>query len=279
VRPIYIDTDDYEASGIEVFTFPGGEYHANVPKWPTHIVHIHAKLRTWRDVGKLLVVADALSSQGVTIYLFAPYFPGLRQDRNPDGLTPLTSRIYGKLLGQIARAVTFVDPHSNVAESVISPFINTMRTIDTSVFLPDLIEDKPTHVLCPDEGAKVRSEATAALFGAEVIYAEKKRDFGTGKLSGFRITSKIRTVDNRRVLLADDICDGGGTFVGLLEEFRKQSAAPVDLYVTHGIFSKGVDVLDGFDHVYTTDSFYRARENSRVKYITLIPYYFGGLRP
>jgi len=42
----------------------------------------------------------------------------------------------------------------------------------------------------------------------------------------------------------DDICDGGRTFIesaGLLREAYPE--ADIHLYVSHGIFSKGTDVL------------------------------------
>lgn len=282
-----IDTDNYSASGIEVFAFAGGEWHANVPKWRTEAVHVHAKLRTWDDVGKLLVVTSALHTQGVRVYLFVPYFPGLRQDRNPEGLTPLTSQIYGQVLRHAAYEMTTVDPHSlkglNWAQS---GSMRAIHTIDPVVFLPDLIQDKPTHILCPDNGAKARAEATAELFGAKVIYASKKRNFETGALEGFHIPGILPPLtQDDRVLIADDICDGGGTFIGLMSALREQTTiTPVDLYVTHGIFSKGLDPLAAFDRVYTTDSFYQPTYTERhplerVQYVDLLPYYFGGLRP
>ncbi len=274
-----IDTDNYSASGIEVFPFPGGEWHANVPKWRTRSAHIFAKLRSWDDVGKLLVVADALRTQGVSLYLFAPYFPGLRQDRNPDGLTPLTSRIYGRALSFVSDIVTTVDHHSEAGLSAARDGAGPMvryRTIDPVLFLPDLITDAPTHVLIPDAGAAVRSRAVANLFGARTLQAEKKRDFATGKLSGFSVPVIDDSVE--RILIPDDICDGGGTFLGLLAEIRKQTEAPVDLYVTHGIFSKGIEPLKQFDKIYTTNSFYSGA-NIYVFSIDLLPYYLGGLRP
>jgi phosphoribosylpyrophosphate synthetase len=68
------------------------------------------------------------------------------------------------------------------------------------------------------------------------------------------------------VLIVDDICDGGGTFLGISDALgsRLRSLGDVGgdyilgLYVTHGIFSKGFcDLIEKFDHVYTTDSFNR----------------------
>ena len=94
-----IDTDNYAEHGIEVFQFPGGEWHANVPsfEWST-LSTVHAKLRSWDDLGKLLAVGSALTSQHVQTHLFCPYFPGMRQDRNPGGNTPPTFVVHGSRL-------------------------------------------------------------------------------------------------------------------------------------------------------------------------------------
>lgn len=283
----HIDTDNYEAAGIEVIQFPGGEWHATVPQYrPQAHVHVFAKLRTWEDVGKLLAVADAVQTQGLRVYLFAPYFPGMRMDRNPEGTNELGVRVYGNLLQLVGRNVTTVDPHSEVGVTILRDIFYSVKIIDPTLFIADLIEDTPSIVLSPDKGAASRAAATAIRLGCGVVQADKKRDFATGALTGFSVP---RLGDVERILIPDDICDGGGTFVGLLEEIRKQTEAPVDLYVSHGIFSKGFESLRGFDHIYTTDSFYEPdqwfpkRPDEQypgwIKSINLLPYYFGGLRP
>ena len=53
-------------------------------------------------------------------------------------------------------------------------------------------------------------------------------------------------------IIIDDICDGGGTFVGIAD---KVGRAPLGMYITHGIFSQGFDALrERFEHIYTTNS-------------------------
>lgn len=274
-----IDTDAYHFSGIEVFQFPGGEWHANVPKWPSKSVHVEAHIRTWDDMGKLMVVCLALIDQGVKVYLFCPYLPGARQDRNPDGLTPPTAAMYSRLLEYVSDEITAVDVHSEIA----SGMYNKLHEVSTHTYLKELVVTRPDYILIPDVGGIARGKAAAELFGVPVVRCGKKRDFGTGKLTGFIVPDLTTHAKDARYLIVDDICDGGGTFVGLLEEFRKQQAtALVDLYVTHGIFSKGLEVLSGFDNIYTTDSFYRPdidNEPSNVFSIELTAFYFGGLRP
>ena len=44
-------------------------------------------------------------------------------------------------------------------------------------------------------------------------------------------------------MIVDDICDGGQTFIELAKALEKQGAHQIFLYVTHGIFSKGLDTL------------------------------------
>ena len=58
-------------------------------------------------------------------------------------------------------------------------------------------------------------------------------------------------------MIVDDICDGGGTFVGLGQALKKRGAGDLCLFVTHGIFSKGFhDLMKYFKHIYFTNSFY-----------------------
>ena len=61
-------------------------------------------------------------------------------------------------------------------------------------------------------------------------------------------------VNKPRFIILDDICDGGRTFIELAKELRKvYGECYIALVVTHGIFSKGLDViLEHLDDVYAT---------------------------
>jgi hypoxanthine phosphoribosyltransferase len=93
------------------------------------------------------------------------------------------------------------------------------------------------------------------------IQALKDRDSSTGKLSNFRFTDESYDViynlpakeENYKVLVVDDICDGGGTFIPIVNNLKEafceiDEKVEVDLYVTHGIFSKGTSSLLYSDH-------------------------------
>ena len=61
---------------------------------------------------------------------------------------------------------------------------------------------------------------------------------------------------DKKVLIVDDICDGGRTFIELAKVLRAKGAETVDLYTTHGIYSKGTKVLAPYiNNIISTDSF------------------------
>ena len=83
---------------------------------------------------------------------------------------------------------------------------------------------------------------------------DRHRDVKTGKLTGF--TAYANDLKNQICVIVDDICDGGGTFLGLAQELKNKNAGDIILIVSHGIFSKGFDELTKhFTKVITTDSF------------------------
>jgi ribose-phosphate pyrophosphokinase len=78
-----------------------------------------------------------------------------------------------------------------------------------------------------------------------MLQATKKRDLQTGKIIGYELIDKP-DLSGKLVLVVDDICDGGGTFLALSNAIDEHSgnACEKHLYVTHGIFSKGKEVLN-----------------------------------
>jgi len=81
----------------------------------------------------------------------------------------------------------------------------------------------------------------------EVHQGYKKRDPHTGDLSGFGVEGNP-DLHGKKVVIIDDICDGGGTFLGLGAEINRLGAYELKLGVTHGLFTKGMTALeDTFD--------------------------------
>ncbi len=270
-----LDNNEY----FEVIVLPGGEPHM---KWKKHFESKHghfllslvARIQSGTDLMKLVVATDAIKRSGEVwgINAIIPYWPGARQDRAKYG-EPLTAKVYADIINaQKYEMVTIVDPHSDVTPALI----DNVNVVPVSDILKKIVgEYKYDTILIPDAGATKRMFSyyfpdTEFNKGLTFVQCLKTRDTETGKLSGFRVVDEIPK--GASCLIVDDICDGGGTFIGLANElvktYKEKNTAllgKLGLYTTHGIYSKGIDPLlfskdnlDGvFDNVFCTDSFKR----------------------
>lgn len=238
------------------FLFAGGEPHVKISNnfdvtKPVTITH---RINSFNDLGLICITVDALKRMGVKeINLFIPYFPAARQDRVMVPGEPLSVKVYADMINAMALAsVTIFDPHSEVTPALL----NNCVTISNHEFIKQVIGKIGNEVklISPDGGAlKKIYKVSEFLGGTEVVECSKSRDVKTGKLSGFKVYSE--DLAGADCLIVDDICDGGGTFIGLAEALKAKNAGKLYLAVSHGIFSKGFEVFDSyFEQIFTTDS-------------------------
>lgn len=279
-----IDSDDYKASGISTMFFPGGEPHAKLPIFKDDVL-LFLKLRTWNDVGIALCVIDALHRQtGFSIHKFIPYFPGARQDRSHnvddpvDGKAPLTLEIMGDLfsLPWSSRQLVVFDVHSDKAYQYTTIGRSFMPA---DIGISDLgfpLRANVAGIIAPDKGAVVRATQFRNAFypTAELVLCKKRRDPATGLIDedDYEFPQELAS---GHYICVDDICDGGRTFNLLAQGFKiakNSENCTLELFVSHGIFSKGLDNLDPrIIHITTTDSFCRLEESERLTVIKLAP--------
>ena len=241
---------------FDAFVFNGGEPHIKIKEQQIgDTVTITHRISSFNDMGLLLIATDALRRMGVRyINAFIPYFPAARQDRVMVAGESLSVKVYADMMNvQQYNQVTVFDPHSEVTPALL----NNVKVIYNYEFVKTCIEkiNEEVVLISPDGGAlKKIYKVSEYLGGVEVIECSKKRDVKTGQLSGFRVYED--DLKGKHCMIVDDICDGGGTFLGLAEELKAKNAGALSLVVSHGIFSKGVEVLtEQFDYVFTTNSF------------------------
>ena len=114
-------------------------------------------------------------------------------------------------------------------------------------------EVKNAVLVAPDAGAIKKVLKVAQVTGLPMVRADKIRDVNTGAITETVVYSDH--IKDKSFLIVDDICDGGRTFIELEKVLRPLTDAYVYLYVTHGIFSKGLEPLGCFNKVYTAFPF------------------------
>jgi ribose-phosphate pyrophosphokinase len=251
--------------GTPMVKWPEFEYQDWQTLWPETMV---LRPQTMEAFLTGMFVADACEERGERIKtLVLPFVPGARQDRlNPVGDFLFTAKSVARMINERKfDQVRVLDPHSNVVSGLIDrSWVYTFERMMSEI----RYNREYDGIIAPDAGAGHRVHEFADALEKQPgkrkkfprIQAHKNRNVETGELSGFTVW-----VDpGKHYLVVDDICDGGGTFVGLGNEILRQGAT-ADLFVTHGIFSKGTERLNKiYGTITTTDSTLFEKHDSQV---------------
>lgn len=251
------------------FLFPGGEIGLKLKAdnynyvWDNNPNVVIAHIQNSADFMELAMAKDAIRriDKKNPIYLVLTYLPYARQDRVCDKGEAFSLKVIAKLIKTLDFEKVFLfDPHSDVAPAVFDALdinIQVFTQFDLINRNLDLVNRiKNCILVSPDAGAnKKTAEIAKYLDHSCFVRADKLRELSTGK-----IKETIVYCDDFKgqdVAIIDDICDGGRTFIELAKVCKAKNCGKIILYVTHGIFSQGVDTLfnNGIDEIWTTNSF------------------------
>lgn len=259
-----IDVSPHQDVTVRQWNFPGGEVGVDIQSPMDQIeagevsrVWVDARIQNSDDLMALVLATDALKRHFLyaTFALHIPYVPYGRQDRVCNPGESLSMRVMGSIINSLGYAsVDVLDPHSAVTEAVIA----NVRVATQHAIFKDIYEDwSDITIVAPDQGATKKCEDFAKKVGAAGVFTcAKTRNLADGKITGMIIHGAPGDMTHMNLLVLDDICDGGRTFIELAALLKPHSPNTLELAVTHGIFSKGFEVVGAaYDHVYTTDSF------------------------
>lgn len=201
------------------------------------------------ELFQLAQLKTLLDSHGITADLYVPYLPYARQDKPVSNFNTFALITFSNIINNLNfRSVECVDAHSNVANKLINNLIVTYPTYKVI----EVLKKIKCNLICyPDAGA--RSKYTPRVYPEiPYIYGKKVRDQQTGIITHYEL---IGSPKDEVVLIVDDICDGGATFQILTKSLLEQGAKEVNLFVSHGIFSKGLEPLyqAGIKNIYTKE--------------------------
>ena len=224
------------------------------------------------DLIRIALMKDAIQEiigSNTKYSLNMPYHPYARQDRVCAQGDAFSLRVAVNMIRSLNFDKILVkDPHSNVLAGMYPAGVLEIKSQD--IVLMNLIRwnlsksenPKSLVLIAPDEGAFKKTESLldkfdySAFTDVSMVRCFKKRDPKTGKILSVECLDEIPN-NPVTVVVTDDICDGGGTFIALIENIKHKFSKGSKFYlcVTHGIFSKGVDVLKeaGYDAVFAAN--------------------------
>lgn len=229
--------------------FPAGETRLRIEDGALSsapMAHVVFRYEGDQDLFNLLLLADAIRQKwrDARITLHCPYMPYARQDRVCNRGESLSIKVVADLINSMRfEKVTCIDLHSDVSAALIER-LEHVSLIAAASQLGEF--DKNSVVLVsPDAGANKKVFGYAKHWGFDrVLRADKTRDVRTGAITGTQVFT-VNHVGKANFLILDDICDGGRTFVELALALRPYTDGEIWLYVSHGIFSKGLKPFEG----------------------------------
>jgi ribose-phosphate pyrophosphokinase len=190
----------------------------------------------------------------LTIY----YMPYSRMDRSENG-SAFTLKYIADFINSLNFPdVEIIEPHSDVCMALINNSHARYITVD---MLPDVkkaigFREDFDFIFFPDAGAQKR-------YGSKIkakweIVGFKHRDFETGKITKLEIVGHLpENLRDVKILIVDDLCSKGGTFMLAAEELKNRGANEIYLMVGHcenTIHEGNVLCTDLIQGVYTTNS-------------------------
>lgn len=199
------------------------------------------------------VIARSPSLIDSRVILYMPYLPYARHDRPMHNFDSHALKVFCNLINSLNFTnIVIHDCHSDVGIGLLNNCVNVSQDRLLSDFSDNILKiNDIDYIIAPDNGAVKKASKIAEKFKLPLITCLKERDLATGHIIKYRILDPIEKPG--KALIVDDICDGGATFNILAKSLKEDTPInEISLYVTHGIFSKGLNELfENIDHIYS----------------------------
>jgi ribose-phosphate pyrophosphokinase len=186
-------------------------------------------------VMELLILLDAFRrSSASRITAVIPYFGYARQDKKDKPRVPIAAKLMADLLTAAgADRILTMDLHA----AQIQGFFNIpVDHLFAAPVILDAIRKLALNdlvIVSPDVGGMTRARAIAKRLEASLAVIDKRR---TGK-NETEVLNVVGDVEDKDVLILDDIVDTAGTLVQAEAALRQAGASRTYAAAVHGVFS------------------------------------------
>lgn len=238
------------------WVFPGGEvgvkFEFNDLIFNTETIRVVWMVKFKDDLHKdFFIVANAIDAirenfgSNVKINLEIPYLPYARQDRVCSIGEAFSLKVFAGMIRSLDHNLLITQDVHNL-KSYYSLFGARAFNVPQHECAKNL--PKYDYLIAPDKGAseKVQLHDQVLHSDTKIIIMDKVRKDGQ-----ITYNAEYEIPKGSSVCVVDDLSDGNGTFIALANSLNHKDFSVFDLYVTHGLFSKGLDnIRNIYDTVY-----------------------------
>jgi len=254
---------------IDFDQFPNGETYIvdNIQSLVMQNNKMILKYENDNDLIRLMFVKKHLDHMNASCSLTIPYMPYSRQDRT-EGHSVFTLKYVCEFINSLDFTDVVVnEPHSDVTTALLHHCTTTYPTVDLLRKAIDEahFDQETDYLFYPDAGAQKRYSSKNP--GYKEMVGFKKRDFATGRIESLHIVG-ADSLSGSKVIIVDDLCSRGGTFILSAERLKAMGASDIYLVVAHceeTIFNGDIPSSPHLiTKVFTTDSIIHSNRDSRI---------------
>lgn len=174
------------------------------------------------NIMELLIYLDCLRrASAARITAVVPYFGYARQDRKDEGRVPITAKLVANLITTAgADRVLSIDMHANQLQGFFDIPVDHLAAESVFVRYFKGLNLSDLAVVAPDVGNMKTASRYASALGAELAIIHKRRVSGSEVNCG----EIIGQVENRNIIMCDDMISTAGTLCGAAKLLKEKGA-------------------------------------------------------
>lgn len=247
----------------EKIKYPDGSSYVKVNRYEKDFTF---RIESYEDLWTLNQLIDVYSDHGLVPTITIPCLLDTQADRRFNSNESFGLKLIVKFLSGLNADFKVFHPHNSDA---LEFGADNIEVIDNSQFLKScvqqvydlfneegLMSEKQVIIMSPDAGMYKTLMKSCDKIGwtGETYSASKSRSCENGKSKLIQIVDR-GDFNGEDILIVDDICVGGGTFIGLAKLLKERNCGKIYACFSHITSNKvNPELFKVFDKVFTTNS-------------------------
>jgi ribose-phosphate pyrophosphokinase len=235
-----------------------------------HVFILQSTMPPADNLLELLLMIDAAKRASASqVIAVIPYFGYARQDRKDKPRVSIGAKLVANLLSAagINRVIT-MDLHADQIQGFFDVPVDHLFA--SALFIPFISKMGLDNLIIasPDVGGTKRANNYARMLGTDMVICHKTR----ARANEVNSMTVIGDVQNRDVIIVDDMIDTAGTITKASDLIKKKGARSVRAFAAHGVLSgPAVERIENsaLEEVYFTDSIMPKTASKKIKYLSV----------
>ena len=243
-----------DKENIKRISYPDGTTYVEVQEF---VPHITWRMKNYTDLWVLAQIKDVYDYHNKELSVTIPWLLEGQADRrfSKDQSSGL-KMVLNFIKGLNFKKVTIFHPHN---AEVVEAYLPNVSILTNEVFINKVLrylDNEDLILMSTDAGGFKPLMKLVDTIGwkGETFSASKSRKYEDGKSV---LTQQIDRQDfgGKDILIIDDICVKGGTFVGLAKILKERNAGKLYLAISHlTVPNPNLELVGLYDTIFTTNS-------------------------